>query len=138
MCSQVQKVLKSSARWLWPRVGSLWRQRSTTEQRVQPGTESSQIIRQMALAKSRFLVAAPVNYRAGHAARYRKFSNHPPDGFGHKSFIVAAPVNYRAARAAGDRKFSNHPPDGSDPPPLKKSILSLSYSNIKKLRKRHV
>jgi hypothetical protein len=61
--------------------------RSTIEQGVQPGTESSQIIQQMALAKSRFLVAALVNYRAGRAARYRKFSNHPPDSSGQESVL---------------------------------------------------
>ncbi len=60
----------------------------------------------MALAKSHFLVAAPVNYRAACAARYRKFSNHPSNGSGQESFIVAAPVNYRAAHAARYIKFS--------------------------------
>jgi hypothetical protein len=54
---------------------------------VQPGTDSSQIIQQMSLAESQFLAAAPVNYRAARAARYRKFSNHPPDGFGQESVL---------------------------------------------------
>ncbi len=48
---------------------------------------AERLARQMALAKSRFLVAAPVNYRAARAARYRKFSNHPPDGSGQESVI---------------------------------------------------
>jgi hypothetical protein len=67
---------------------------STIEQRVQPGTESSQVIHQMALAKSRFLVAAPVNYRAARAARYRKFSNHPPDGSSQESVLSDGSFDY--------------------------------------------
>jgi hypothetical protein len=63
----------------------------------------------MALAKSRFLVAAPVNYRAARAAGTESSQIIQQMALAKSRLLVAAPVNYRAAPAARYRRFAIHP-----------------------------